>query len=392
MQSSDSNSLDNSNDTKNSINIIKKDDDEYINEYIIKYNKENLNTEDDNYKNSNEKNTDCKKDNTINEIHLISTNEKTLATDLHLPASVVSQLSILLNAYLKEQKVARRWRILFRYTALILMLIALCIYLLKNVSDSDINEPHVALIKLEGAIEYGSPAAAEPIIAALQAAFEDTASVAVVLQMNSPGGSPVQADMINAEIMRLKSQYKNKLIYSVIEEVCASGCYYIAAATSSIYANSSSMVGSIGVVMDSFGAVDLIKKLGIERRIYTAGINKSLLDPFTPSTEKQKSIINSMLNDVHSQFITAVKEGRGKKLKDDGELFSGRVYSGNQALTVGLIDDIATMGEIMRDIIGNDNVIDYSPKENLAERVAKKFGASLGIHISNSMNNIFKLK
>jgi protease-4 len=144
--------------------------------------------------------------------------------------------------------------------------------------------------------------------------------------------------------------------------------------------------------MDSFGAVDLIKKLGIERRIYTAGINKSLLDPFTPSTEKQKSIINSMLNDVHSQFITAVKEGRGKKLKDDGELFSGRVYSGNQALTVGLIDDIATMGEIMRDIIGNDNVIDYSPKENLAERVAKKFGASLGIHISNSMNNIFKLK
>jgi protease-4 len=151
-------------------------------------------------------------------------------------------------------------------------------------------------------------------------------------------------------------------------------------------------VGSIGVVMDSFGAVDLIKKLGIERRIYTAGINKSLLDPFTPSTEKQKSIINSMLNDVHSQFITAVKEGRGKKLKDDGELFSGRVYSGNQALTVGLIDDIATMGEIMRDTIGNDNVIDYSPKENLAERVAKKFGASLGIHISNSMNNIFKIK
>lgn len=345
-----------------------------------------------NIKNMNTENTNTDIKKNINDIESIPSNEKTLAADLHLPASVVSQLSILLNAYLKEQKIARRWRVLFRYTASILILIALCIYLLKNVSDTDINEPHVALIKIEGAIEYGSPAAAEPIIAALQAAFEDTASVAIVLQMNSPGGSPVQADMINAEIMRLKSQYKNKLIYSVIEEVCASGCYYIAAATSQIYANSSSMVGSIGVVMDSFGAVDLIKKLGIERRIYTAGVNKSLLDPFTPSTDKQKSIINSMLNDVHSQFITAVKEGRGKKLKDDGELFSGRVYSGNQALTVGLIDDIATMGEIMRDTIGNDNVIDYSPKENLAERVAKKFGASLGVYISSSINNIFKIK
>jgi protease IV len=319
----------------------------------------------------------------------IHTLEKNSTPTVQLPTFIVSQLSAVLSAYLKEHKILRRWRLLFRYLIIVLALIALCIYLLKNVNNNDINEPHVALIKIEGEIEYGNLAAAEPIIAALQAAFEDTASVAVVLQMNSPGGSPVQADIINAEIVRLRQQYKQKLIYSSIEEVCASGCYYIAAATDGIYANGASMVGSIGVIMDSFGAVDLIKKLGIERRIYTAGENKSLLDPFKPSTEKQITIIKDMLNDVHSQFISIVKEGRGKKLKDDDEIFSGRIYSGNQALNVGLIDGIATMGEVMRDVIGNDNVIDYSPKENLAERVAKKFGASLGTVIGN---NVFKLE
>jgi protease IV len=297
---------------------------------------------------------------------------------VHLPADLVTQLSVCLSTHLKEQHSTRRWRMGFRYTVLVLFFLALLVSLFRSSSNTAANQAHVALIKLEGTIEYGSPAAAEPMMAALQAAFDDTASVAVVVQLNSPGGSPVQADIIYNEIFRLREKYPEKPIYGVIEEVCASGCYYIASAMDSLYANGASMVGSIGVIMDSFGAVDLMKKLGVERRIYTAGTNKNLLDPFSPTSAKQLSIIKDMLSDVHSQFINAVKNGRGELLKDDGELFSGRIYSGNQGLAVGLIDDIGNLNEVTREVIGNENLIDYSPKENLAERVAKRFGASFG--------------
>jgi protease-4 len=203
--------------------------------------------------------------------------------------------------------------------------------------------------------------------------------------MNSPGGSPVQADMINAEIVRLRNKYNDKPIYSVVEEVCASGCYYVASATDEIYANPASMVGSIGVIMDSFGAVDLMKKIGIERRVYTAGVNKNLLDPFSPSTEKQRSIVDAMLKDVHEQFITAVKEGRGDSLIDDGDVFSGRVYSGSQGLKIGLIDGFSSVNNLARDVIGVANLVDYSPKENLAERVAKRLGASVGVGFGSAL-------
>lgn len=310
---------------------------------------------------------------------------KKLQLSTHLTLEKINEL---INLYIKEKALTRRWRKLFRYMVLICFLIMFGIFLFKNTQDTHTNEPHVALIKLEGEIDYNSPASAELMITALQTAFEDKSSVAIILKMNSPGGSPVQSNIINAEIIRLRNQYKNKLIYTVIEEVCASGCYYIAAATHAIYANSASMVGSIGVIMDSFGAVDLIKKLGIERRVYTAGHNKNFLDPFTLATDKQKYIIDTLLNDVHQQFIQAVKIGRGNKLKDDGELFSGRIYSGNQAVKVGLVDQIASMGELMRNTIKNETIIDYSPKENLAERVAKKFGASIGAYINSHFLNL----
>jgi protease-4 len=242
------------------------------------------------------------------------------------------------------------------------------------------------LVKLDGVIEYGSAAGAEPIMAALQAAFDDSASVAVVMQMNSPGGSPVQAAMIYDEINRLRTKH-NKPIYAVVEEVCASGCYYAAAAVDEIYVNQSSMVGSIGVLIDGFGVPELMKKLGVERRLYTAGSNKGMLDPFSPSTAKQTAIINSMLKDVHEQFKNAVKEGRGDSLEDDPELFSGRIYSGSQGVALGLADGYASVNSLARDVIKVENIVDYSPKENIAERVAKKLGASFG---AGAMQSILK--
>lgn len=304
-----------------------------------------------------------------------------------LPASTVEQWSRMMDKYLKEQTAARRWKYGFRYALLALFAVGILWPLLRDAGSSTHSTEHVALVRLEGTIEIGSGAGAEPINTALQAAFSDDASVAVLLQMNSPGGSPVQAAMIYDEINRLRAKYK-KPVYAVVEEICASGCYYAAAATDEIYVNPASLVGSIGVIMEGFGANELLKKLGVERRVYTAGSNKNMLDPFSPTSDKQKGIVNELLKEVHEQFITAVKEGRGDALSDDPDIFSGRIFSGQQGLKLGLADSFGSVQSLARDVIKVDNVIDYSPKDNIAERVAKKLGASFG---QGALQSVFKI-
>jgi protease IV len=301
----------------------------------------------------------------------------TTETTVIVPASTFNQFSGLWAQHLKEQTRARRWKYGFRFVLLALFALAVLWPLLRGSSNTSATQKHVGLIKLEGTIEYGSPAGAEPMMAALQAAFEDSASVAIVLQMNSPGGSPVQSSLIYDEINRLRTKH-NKPIYAVVEELCASGCYYVAAAVDEIYVQPASLVGSIGVIMEGFGATELMKKLGVERRMYTAGNNKGMLDPFSPATDKQKNMVNAMLKDVHEQFITAVKDGRGDSLGNDPEIFSGRVFTGSQSIKLGLADEVGSVSTLTRDVIGVDNLVDYSPKENIAERVAKKLGASFG--------------
>ncbi len=303
-----------------------------------------------------------------------------------IPSALFDRWSHVLELHIKEQTRARRWKYGFRLLLVALVLAGLLWPVFKGASSAAASQNHVALVKLEGTIEYGSPAGAEPMNAALQAAFEDPSSVAVILQMNSPGGSPVQSSLIYDEINRLRSKH-NKPIYAVVEELCASGCYYVAAATDDIYVQPASLVGSIGVIMEGFGATELMKKLGVERRIYAAGSNKAMLDPFSPSTDKQKAMVNTMLQDVHQQFILAVKAGRADALNNDPELFSGRVYTGTQSIANGLADEYGTVHAVARDVVGVDNVVDYSPKENIAERMAKKLGASFATGFSTSIAN-----
>ena len=294
-----------------------------------------------------------------------------------IPAHTFNQLTDLLTQHLKDERRARRWSSLFKWVLLGLVALAIVWPLTHTGGDTNITEPHVAVVALEGTIEYGSPAGAEPINAALQSAFADPASVAVVLRMNSPGGSPVQSALIYAEINRLRAKH-TKPVYAVVEEICASGCYYVAAAVDEIYVSPASMVGSIGVIMDGFGATEIMKKVGVERRMYTAGSNKGMMDPFSPTTLEQKKIITDMLAQVHQQFIKAVREGRGTSLKEQADTFTGRIFTGEQALSQGLADELGSLATLSRDVIGVENTVDYSPKDNLAERVAKRLGASFG--------------
>ena len=214
-------------------------------------------------------------------------------------------------------------------------------------------------------------------MAAMRSAFEDEGSQAVVLLVNSPGGSPVQAGMINDEIVRLKAKY-NKPVYAVVEETCASAAYYIAAAADGIFVDKASIVGSIGVLMDGFGFTGTMEKLGVERRLLTAGENKGFLDPFSPQTERQRAYAQAMLDQIHQQFIQVVKAGRGDRLKETPETFSGLFWTGQQAIDMGLADQFGSLDSVARDVVRAEEVIDYTRHENVAERLAKRFGAALG--------------
>jgi protease-4 len=278
---------------------------------------------------------------------------------------------------LHERRIEQRWRIFFRLAWLGLVLAVVWAVFVARNHVSAASGPHTALIEVRGEIAADGEASAEGLVAALKSAFEDKGAQAVVLRINSPGGSPVQAGIINDEIRRLKVLHKKK-VYAVVEEMCASGAYYIAVATDEIYVDKASLVGSIGVLMDGFGFVGAMEKLGVERRLLTAGANKGMLDPFSPQDAKQTAFAKAMIDQIHQQFIKVVKDGRGARLKETPETFSGLFWNGEEAMRQGLVDKIGSLDYVAREVIKAEEIIDYTPTENVAERLARRFGASIG--------------
>ena len=294
-------------------------------------------------------------------------------------------LELLLLENLKENRKARRWKALLRILSLFVL-----VGLIYQVFDIQLpgsggSGKHTALVSIKGEISPNSIANALDINSALTAAFESKEAVGVVLRINSPGGSPVQAGMINDEIRRLRTLHPEKPFYVVVEDVCASGGYYIAVAGDKILVDKASLVGSIGVVMGGFGFTGLMEKMGISRRLITAGSDKGMLDPFSKENPKQVEMVKKMLEDIHQQFITVVKQGRGERLKNDPDIFTGRVWNGEQALQLGLVDGYGTIDSVARDILKAPDLVDYTLKENFAERVAKRFGAETGAAISKAL-------
>jgi protease-4 len=288
-------------------------------------------------------------------------------------------------ASLKEQRARRRWSIFFRFTLLAIVICGL--WMAMDFGGANVEQvgTHTALIEIDGTIESGTSGAADSVIPALNRAYSDENSVGVILRINSPGGSPVQAGIINDEIGRLRKAYPRKPLYVVVDEICASGGYYIAAAADKIFVNKASIVGSIGVLMEGFGFTGLMDKIGVERRLMTAGENKGFMDPFSPQSPKQKTYAQEMLNEVHQQFIDVVRQGRGKRLKETPETFSGLFWSGSKAVEIGLADGFGTVDTVARDELKAEDIVDYTQHEGLSERLLKKFGGAVGTAAAGSL-------
>ena len=289
----------------------------------------------------------------------------------HVMAQVTGEL-------MRDRRIDRRWR-LFGRLAWFLLALAIVWGLVSSQRGkaSTPNGPHTALVEVRGEIASEGDASAENIVSALRSAFEEKNAVAVVLRLNSPGGSPVQAGIVYDEIKRLKALHHKKL-YAVCEEVCASGAYYMAVGADEIYVDKASIVGSIGVLMDSFGFTGAMEKLGIERRLITAGENKGMLDPYSPLLPKQRALAQAMIDQIHQQFIAVVREGRGARLHETPDTFSGLFWNGEEAVKLGLADNLGNLDYVAREVIKAEDVIDYTLQENVAERLAKRFGASVG--------------
>ncbi len=287
---------------------------------------------------------------------------------------------------LNEQRRTRRWSIFFKFLTFALLFGYLAVFmaaLSKNDGMSNLSSgPHTALIDIQGVISSSTQANADNIITGLRDAFENKNTKGIILRINSPGGSPVQSGYINDEIKRLREKYKDILVYAVIVDVCASGGYYIASAADKIYADKASIVGSIGVLMNGFGFVDAMKKVGVQRRLYTAGENKGFLDPFTPEKQSDKKHIQKMLTSIHKQFIDVVKKGRGDRLKESPNLFSGYVWTGEESVAMGLVDGLGSSSYVAREIIGAKDIVDFTPKPSYLDQFAKQLGASFGTSIS----------
>ncbi|TAM52922.1 MAG: S49 family peptidase [Paraburkholderia sp.] len=281
-------------------------------------------------------------------------------------------------AAITEQRTARRWKIFFRFAFLAVVL--LIIASLFSVSHEKVAATgrHTALVSLEGEIAANTNANAKDIDRSLRRAFADSDSVGVILYINSPGGSPVQAGIINTEIRRLRAKYPAKPLYVVVGDMCASGGYYVAAAADKIYVDRASIVGSIGVLMDGFGFTGLMEKLGIQRRLRTSGANKGFFDPFSPETPAMDAHAQAMLDEIHQQFIDAVRQGRGKRLHETPDLFSGLFWTGEKSIQLGLADGFGDTGHVARDVIKAPDIVDYTEKESISDRIARKFGAAVG--------------
>jgi protease-4 len=280
---------------------------------------------------------------------------------------------------LREQRLARRWGIFFKLLTFAVLFLAVLAALGTLASSEKIClDKCTGVVNIQGALETNGRSSAENVIAGLQAAFKNKGTRGVVLRINSPGGSPVQAGEINDEIRRLRGKYPNTPIYAVVEEICASGAYYVAVATDRIYVDKASLIGSIGVILDGFGFVGTMEKLGIERRALTAGENKAFLDPFSPLSQTQKQYAQQLLEEIHQQFIAVVKEGRGDRLRDSPDIFSGLVWNGKRGIELGLADALGSVEYVAREVIKAEELVDFTPQENIAERVARKFGAAMG--------------
>jgi len=277
---------------------------------------------------------------------------------------------------LTEKRRARRWSIFFKL--LTFAYLGLLLYLLIPDEDLDLNKgpgkDHVALIELQGVIEPTGEASADLVNRGLRKAFKSKHTKAVVMRINSPGGTPVQASLINSEIRRLREKHEDIPFYVVVEDMCASGGYYVAAAADRIFVNESSIVGSIGVLMNGFGFTGAMDKLGVERRLLTAGEHKGILDPFSPLSPEDLDLADKLLQEIHAAFITAVKEGRGDRLSDDGDLFSGLFWTGSRAIELGLADEVGDLGHVAREVVGIEKVVDFTAEEDPFERLADRIG------------------
>jgi protease-4 len=281
-------------------------------------------------------------------------------------------------AAVNEQKRSRRWGIFFKFLTFSYIAAILYIYTPDVSLEKDATEKHTALVELKGVIAPEKDASADNIVSGLRDAFENENTAGVILRINSPGGSPVQSGYINDEIQRLRKEYPDTPFYAVISDICASGGYYVASAADKIYADKASIVGSIGVRMDGFGFVETIEKLGIERRLLTAGEHKGFLDPFQPVKQEDVTQVKKLLDDIHQQFISVVRQGRGDKLTDDPLLFSGYVWTGEQGIALGLVDELGSSSYVAREVIGAETIVDYTPSEDWLEKFSKHLGTALG--------------
>lgn len=298
-------------------------------------------------------------------------------------------LTKLVFASLNEQRRSRRWNAFFK--AIFAGYLFLVLFMVMFPGGGEGRQKltvgkHTALIEISGVISADALASADHIVTGLRDAFEDKDTAGIILRINSPGGSPVQAGYINDEIKRLRKKYPDTKVYAVIVDICASGGYYIASAADEIYADKASLVGSIGVVMNGFGFVDAMQKVGVERRLYTAGKNKGFLDPFSPQNPDEVTHVNTLLKTIHQQFIDVVKQGRGDKLKANDELFTGLIWTGQQSLDMGLVDGLGNSSYVAREIIKAENIVDFTPHPNYLQQLADRFGASVATKFADILN------
>ncbi len=279
----------------------------------------------------------------------------------------------------QEQRRTRHWGIFFKTLTFAYLFIVLFLIMGwgGNKAEKSLSGKHTALVELRGVISADSAASAENVMSGLQEAFKDKHTQGVILRINSPGGSPVQSGYINDEIKRLRVLHPEIPLYVVVEDMCASGGYYVAVAADKIYVNKASMVGSIGVLMDGFGFTGTMDKLGVERRLLTAGENKAFMDPFSPVNPRHKEFVKGMLDEIHQQFIAVVKQGRGKRLKETPDTFSGLIWTGQKSIEMGLADEMGSVESVARDVIKAEDIVDYTNHEGIADRLAKKFGAGM---------------
>ena len=301
----------------------------------------------------------------------------------------LNTISELGQALIRENRSARRWK---NFRRILFWLVLLAIFVLPYFAENKISsiglasaKPHVAVISMEGLVMPGGEIDADGMMESLQSAFTAIQSKGIILQINSPGGSPVQAERIYNEIIRLRAEYPDKKVVAVIEDIGASAAYYIASAADEIVASKASLVGSIGVIINGFGAVDAMQKLGIERRLITAGDNKAMLDPFLPKDAGQEAFMQRIVDQIHRQFIDAVKQGRGERLSKRADIFSGLVWNGEEAKALGLVDHIGSMGYTMREILKIEDQIDYSPQADWLDTFSKQIGASTGAALDRLM-------